>query len=92
MAIDQLNLTATSISSIETSSINLQLVRYSMVSTRIPFSSNLNPISIKLDRNNYGFWRSQILLVVKAYKHDGCLTRTKMCPLQSIEKLDIQFK
>ena len=62
MVINQPNAAPTLISSTKTSPFanpqSTTTTSIVMVSIVIPFSSNLNPISIKLDGNNYDSWRS----------------------------------
>ena len=46
------------------------------------FSSSLMPLSLKLDRNNYAYWRSQVLPVVRAHGLEGFLLGNISCPAQ----------
>ena len=46
------------------------------------FSTTLNPITIRLDRNNYAFWRSQVIPAVHAHDLDGFLFGSRSCPPQ----------
>lgn len=50
-----------------------------------PFFQSLTPLSIKLDRNNYSFWRSQVLPAVRAYDLEGFLLGTVPCPPRFVD-------
>ncbi|PON91706.1 hypothetical protein TorRG33x02_125370, partial [Trema orientale] len=46
---------------------------------------SLAPLSIKLDRTNYSFWRSQVLPAVRAHDLEGFLLGTVPCPPRFVD-------
>ena len=52
--------------------------------TAMAMPSVLPPISIKLDRTNYLFWKSQILPIVRAHDLESFLLNTKLKPEEYI--------
>ena len=53
-------------------------------SLTLPFSSTLNPLALKLDRHNYNFWQSQVLLAVHVHGLEDFILGTKLCPEQYV--------
>ena len=49
--------------------------------------TTLPPLYIRLSRTNYSFWKSQILLVIRAYGLEGFLTDDRVCPLITTQKV-----
>ncbi|KAF4382947.1 hypothetical protein G4B88_010118 [Cannabis sativa] len=49
-----------------------------------PFQS-LAPLTIKLDRTNYPYWKSQVLPTLRAYDLEGYILGTKLCPPQFVD-------
>lgn len=50
-----------------------------------PLFQPLAPIAIRLDRDNYVYWRSQVLPAVRARDLDGFLLGTRVCPPQFVD-------
>ncbi|KAF4362700.1 hypothetical protein G4B88_028753 [Cannabis sativa] len=48
-----------------------------------PFQ-NLAPLTIKLERANYPYWRSQALPALRAHELEGYVLGTKPCPPQFV--------
>ena len=46
--------------------------------------STLTPLKIRLYRTNYGFWKSQIIPVVRVYDLEGILLDTRIIPKEFI--------
>lgn len=44
------------------------------VNNVVPFSATLIPLALKLDRNNFFIWRSQVLSAIRAHDLEGFLT------------------
>ena len=44
---------------------------------------HINPLSIKLDRNNFHFWSTQVLSTARAHGLEGFPLGTLTCPSQS---------
>ncbi|KAF4350088.1 hypothetical protein G4B88_008488 [Cannabis sativa] len=53
-----------------------------------PLLQPLAPITIRLDRDNYPYWRSQFVPTVRAHDLDGFLFGTRPCPPQFLDALD----
>ena len=67
----------------ENSVINTQTTHSTSAST--PNNSmfqNLSPLTIKLDRANYSFWRSQVIPALRAHDLEGYVLGTEICPSQ----------
>ena len=45
---------------------------------QLPFSNKLNSLTKKLDRNNYGFSKTHVLLAFRAHKLEGYLLESKI--------------
>ncbi|KAF4354635.1 hypothetical protein F8388_009626 [Cannabis sativa] len=45
---------------------------------------SLAPLTLKLDRGNYTFWKSQVLPALRAHDLEGFVLGTKECPPQCI--------
>ena len=56
-----------------------------------PIMQPLAPIAIRLDRDNYAYWRSQVVPAVRAHDLDGFLFGTRPCPAQFLELLIESF-
>ena len=52
--------------------------------TTMAIPSVLPPVSIKLDRTNYLFWKSQILPTLRAHDLESFLLNTKLKPEEYI--------
>ena len=52
------------------------------VVSRISFSSSLIPLSLKLDWNNYAYWRSQVLPAIRERGLEGFLQGNIPCHIQ----------
>ena len=50
----------------------------------IPFFATLAPIPLKLDRENYSFWRSLILPSVRAFDLEEFLLSIRLCPVKFV--------
>ncbi|KAF4398867.1 hypothetical protein G4B88_023461 [Cannabis sativa] len=46
---------------------------------------NLAPLTLKLDRGNYTFWKSQVLPALRAHDLEGFVLGTKACPPQFVD-------
>ena len=73
-------------SSMETSSNALGI--NNSVTQTFPFTANLNPLTLHLDRTNYNFWRAQVLLSVRAHNLEGFLFGTIQPPAQFVDVFD----
>ena len=51
------------------------------------FSASLNPLSIRLDRHNYNFWKLQMVSTIRAHNLEFVLG-SNPCPSQSNESPD----
>ncbi|PON62693.1 hypothetical protein PanWU01x14_136050 [Parasponia andersonii] len=54
----------------------------------LSFLYSLVPLALKLDRNNFAFWRSPILPMVQAQDFEGFLLSTHPCQAQYISLQD----
>ncbi|KAF4376978.1 hypothetical protein F8388_022694 [Cannabis sativa] len=50
-----------------------------------PLLQPLAPITIRLDRDNYPYWRSQVVPAVRAHDLDGFIFGTRPCPPQFLD-------
>ena len=53
-----------------------------------PFSANLNPLTLRLDRTNYNFWRAQVLPPIRAHNLESFFLGTIQPPIQFIKVPD----
>ena len=54
-------------------------------STTFPFAASLNPLTLRLDRTNYNFWRAQVLPSVRAHNLEGFLLGSIQPPAQFVD-------
>ena len=47
-----------------------------------PFAANLTPLTLRLDRTNYNFWRAQVLPSIRAHNLEGFLLGSVQRPNQ----------
>ncbi|PON78830.1 hypothetical protein PanWU01x14_017290 [Parasponia andersonii] len=69
---------ASSSSVVSSSSTSAPSARASLSAVAIP--NILNPLHLRLDRNNYAYWRSQVLEAVRAHDLDDFLFSTRLRP------------
>ncbi|KAF4353577.1 hypothetical protein G4B88_013066 [Cannabis sativa] len=56
-----------------------------------PFQS-LAPLTIKLDRTNYPYWKSQALPALRAHDLEGYVIGTRVCPPQFVDNRIPQYR
>ncbi|KAF4372294.1 hypothetical protein G4B88_007038 [Cannabis sativa] len=52
---------------------------------------SLAPLTLKLDRGNYTFWKSQVLPALRAHDLEGFVLGTKECPPQFVDNTEVQL-
>ena len=57
----------------------------------ILFFATLAPVPLKLNRENYSFWQSLILLSIRAFALEDFLLATIVCPVKFISLTDWFF-
>ncbi|KAF4386199.1 hypothetical protein F8388_016451 [Cannabis sativa] len=50
---------------------------------------NLAPLTLKLDRGNYSFWKSQVLPALRAHDLEGFILGTRVCPPHNSADINI---
>ena len=78
---------------VESQSSTVISIDLSMFQPAPNFTPRLNPLSIRLDYNNYVLWRSQVLSSVRAHGFESILDGTALILAPFVEmRIDLRSK